>query len=192
MRREELRVGVTGHRFLAEWARVAAGVEEALGRVAESFRGRRLAVLSSLAEGADRLVAQRALARGGGARLVAVLPMPADAYAADFETEGSRAEFRELLARADEVVTLPARAARADCYAAAGRYIVSRADVLLAVWDGGAEQGRGGTGEFVRLARAAGKPLARVHAGNRRPGTREPTSLGPEQGRVTLEGFAAE
>jgi hypothetical protein len=34
-------------------------------------------------------------------------------------------------------------------------------------------------------------PIARVHAGNRRPGTMEPTSLGEEQGRVTFERFDA-
>jgi hypothetical protein len=28
-----------------------------------------------------------------------------------------------------------------------------------------------------------------VHAGNRRPGTQEPTSLGAEQGKVTVENF---
>jgi len=41
----------------------------------------------------------------------------------------------------------------------------------------------------VAEARRRGLPLAWVHAGNRRPGSEEATSLGEEQGRLTLERF---
>ena len=50
-----------------------------------------------------------------------------------------------------------------------------------------AHEGQGGTGEVVAQARARGKPIAWIHAGNRKPGTMEPTSLGADQGRVTYE-----
>jgi hypothetical protein len=39
----------------------------------------------------------------------------------------------------------------------------------------------------VAAARERGKPLVWVHAGNRVPGTMEPTSLGDEQGTVSFE-----
>ncbi len=39
---------------------------------------------------------------------------------------------------------------------------------------------------MVAQARARHIPIAWVHAGNRRPGTMEPTSLGPDQGKVTF------
>jgi len=47
-------IGVTGHRFLAEVDKIAAGVDEALRRIEEAFPGKLLAVISPLAEGADR------------------------------------------------------------------------------------------------------------------------------------------
>jgi hypothetical protein len=57
------------------------------------------------------------------------------------------------------------------------------------VWDGQGAQGQGGTGGIVAEARKCGLPIAWVHAGNRRPGTLEPTSLGAEQGEVSFERF---
>jgi hypothetical protein len=59
--------------------------------------------------------------------------------------------------------------------------------VLIAIWDGKTAQGQGGTGAIMARARQRGLPIAWVHAGNRKPGTQEPTSLGAEQGMVTFE-----
>jgi hypothetical protein len=59
-----------------------------------------LVVLSALAEGADRLVAQRVLTRAN-ARLIVPLPLARDEYMQDFESDESKREFLDLLARAD-------------------------------------------------------------------------------------------
>jgi hypothetical protein len=181
-------IGVTGHRFLAELDRLAAGVDEALGRIEQAFPGRPLTVISPLAEGADRLVARRVLARPG-ARLVVPLPLPQSEYVTDFEPAESKGEFLALLSRADEVIALPPAATRDEAYAAVGRYVLDHCDVLIALWDGQIAQGEGGTGEIVAEARQRGPPLAWVRAGNRVPGTEEPTTLGEEQGKVTFERF---
>jgi len=53
-------------------------------------------------------------------------------------------------------------------------------------------QGLGGTGGIALRARERGLPIAWVHAGNRKPGTEEPTSLGADQGQLTLENLGAE
>jgi hypothetical protein len=92
-----------------------------------------------------------------------------------------------LLGRVDEVIEAPPQASREEAYAAAGDMVLQRADVMLAIWDGQDAQGQGGAAEVMAGARAAGKPTAWIHAGNRRPGTMEPTSLGPDQGHVTYE-----
>jgi hypothetical protein len=181
-----LRIGVSGHRFLANVDSLRASVDTALGRLAESFPGRTFTALSSLAEGADRLVASRILERAG-AKLTAVLPLPKDSYVADFLTPESRAEFAALLARAAEVVELPPMRTRDRCYEAAGEYVLGHCDVLFALWDGRKAQGPGGTGAIVERARARALPLVWVHAGNRAPGGTEPTSLGEEQGALTFE-----
>jgi hypothetical protein len=183
---EELRIGVTGHRVLTEVPRVLAGVEAALDRIEAAFPGRPLVVVSCLAEGADRLVAEAVLRREG-ARLVAVSPMPRRELVADFTTAESLAEFEGLLARAAEVVELPARATRNEAYAAANERMLDGIDVLVAVWDGEGALGRGGTAEVFAQARARRMPIAWVHAGSRRPGILEPTALGADQGNVTYE-----
>ncbi len=179
-------IGVTGHRFLAELDRVTAGVDRALDRIEEAFDQAPLAVISALAEGTDRLVARRVLARSG-ATLIVALPLPESDYVTDFASSASREAFRRLLSHAERVITLPPTPTRDEAYAAAGRYVLDHCDVLLAVWDGRKAQGKGGTAEIVVEARRRGLPLAWVHAGNRRPGTHQPISLGKEQGTVTFE-----
>ena len=89
--------------------------------------------------------------------------------------------------RAAEVVVVPAAPTREAGYEQAGRYVLDHSDVLLAVWDGQGAQGQGGTGEIVARARQQGKPVVIVRAGNRKPGTQEPTTPGPEQGKVLVE-----
>lgn len=180
-------VGVTGHRYLCEIDRVLHGVDTALDRIETFLKSRTYVVLSALAEGSDRLAAHQALRRG--ASLAAVLPLPQSEYLKDFQDQASKGDFLDLLRRAKPVVELPPRPNRSDCYYAAGIFVLDHCSVLLSVWDGKPPQGKGGTGAIVAEAHARGIPVAWVHAGNRRPGTNEPTSLGKEQGQVTLKGF---
>lgn len=179
-------IGVTGHRILTEIDKINAGVAEALRRIEQAFPGQPLTVVSALAEGADRLVVHEIIERSK-ARLVVPLPLPKADYLADFESAASKAEFLDLLDQADEVIELPAAPSRSERYDAAGTYVLEHCDALIAIWDGQAAQGGGGTGAIVGRARERRLPIAWVHAGNRLPGTEEPTSLGPEQGMVTFE-----
>ena len=73
-----LRVGVTGHRRLPDAPLLVEQVEQALERVRQlvpssSYTPLRLAVVSALAEGADRLVA-RTVPWDAARRLAALLP----------------------------------------------------------------------------------------------------------------------
>jgi len=181
-------LGVTGHRALTEVERVREGVAAALAHIEKAFPGRKLTIVSALAEGADRLVVQEALKKPG-AELEVILPMPRKEYVHDFSTQESKREFEKLMGRALAVHEIPLRAERAACYEEAGRWILARSHVVFAIWDGNPEQGVGGTGAIVALARAKGLPIVWIHAGNRLPGTLEPTSLGGAQGGVTFEGF---
>ena len=183
-----VRIGVTGHRVLAEIDRVTAGIDTALGAIEMAYPGQSMMVVSSLAEGADRLAARQVLQRPN-ARLVVPLPLSAVEYIKDFELAESKEEFRRLLDRADEVIELAPAGTRNEAYEAAGLYVLNHCDVLIAVWDGQGAQGQGGTAEIIARARHRGLPIAWVHAGNRKPGTMQPTSLGEEQGVVTLENF---
>ncbi len=183
-----LRIAITGHRFLAEPERLTAGIEQALARIEAVYPGRPLEILSALAEGADRLALGPAL-NHPSASLTAVLPLEKYDYLSDFISSESKDEFLRLLANADDVVELPAQPDREHAYQAVGAFLCEHADVLLAVWDGNSAQGQGGTATVAARARQRGLPIAWVHAGNRKPDTSEPTSLGEQQGRVTYERF---
>jgi hypothetical protein len=180
--------GVAGHRFLADIDKIEKGVGQALDRIVATFPGESLKVVSSLAEGVDRIVVHLALARPR-AELTAVLPLPRSDYIKDFERDESKREFQALLERASQIVELPIAGTREEAYEAAGRYMLDHCDMLVVVWDGHNAQGQGGTGDLVSEARRRGLPVAWVHAGNKRSGTNEPTTLSEDQGKVSFERF---
>src|SRR5947199_5063965 len=166
------RIGVTGHRFLTEMDKISAGIEKALRRIEQEYPGESLTVVSSLAEGADRLAVHHILKRAD-AHLIAPLPLNRAKYMDDFASTESEEEFLALIAAA-QVVELPEGESRDAAYQAAGDYVLNHCDVLLTVWDGESAQGHGGTAHIVEEARMRGLPIAWVHAGNRKPGTHEP------------------
>jgi hypothetical protein len=145
-------LGVTGHRRLdsADSGVLRAGVADVLiAAAAAGPRPPRLA--TSLAEGADRLVAEVALALGY--QLWCPLPFAAAEYERDFSGAESIAEFRALLARAD-VTTMAQQpgAVRDASYTRAGRAVLSASSALLALWDGQPARGEGGTAQIVAEA----------------------------------------
>ncbi len=179
-----LRVGVIGHRFLLEKGKLVLSVDQALNAVHETFSHPDLMVITSLAEGSDRLVARRIMNQKA-ARLWVPLPLPREAYLEDFSSPESQNDFRKLLDQATRVIHLPEAPDRGHAYLQAGRYIITHCHVLFAVWDGKEAQGEGGTGHIAAEALQRSLPMVWIHAGNRVPGTEIPTSLGEEQGKVT-------
>lgn len=158
-----LLVAVTGHRDLlaGETGGIRERVRGFLSELARNCPARRVTVLSALAEGADRLVAEEALALG--LDLVVPLPMPRALYVEDFASAASRDAFEALCARAVEILELPlARGnrpgdieahgpARDRQYAALGVYLCAHCHVLLALWDGKPSERLGGTAQVVRF-----------------------------------------
>ena len=146
-----MRVGVTGHRRFDDHALVREMTTHVLDRLLPD--GYPVTVVSSLAEGGDRLVAALCLARPGGA-LHAILPLPRDDYERDFATSDSRDEFDALMLRAEsvEIVARHDGDSRKDAYERAGRAVVDTADVVVALWDGSPARGQGGTAEIVQYA----------------------------------------
>jgi hypothetical protein len=154
-------IGVTSHRDLppGDMEAIRLRVRAFLADLQQTFPGLPLVVLSALAEGGDRLVAEEGLRLG--ARLVAPLPLPPALYIEDFADPASRESFEALCRRAETVV-LPTRQghtrheianpgeARDRQYAQAGVYIASHCHILLAIWDGQPSGRLGGTAQIVR------------------------------------------
>jgi hypothetical protein len=153
-------VGVTGHRSLKDPDSVLQGIDAALRQIREEYPAP-FVLYSSLAEGADRLVAWRALDLLG-AGLLAVLPMEQAEYKNDFAEEKSVTEFLDLLALADQVVELAPAPSREAAYEAAGRYILEHVNLLVAVWDGRPPRGQGGTSQIVADAHKRRIPVVWV------------------------------
>src|SRR5262245_22782857 len=152
-------IGVTGHRDLRPGD--LDGLGEVVGRVIDqikrSYLGAKgnparcetpIIVLSDLEEGADQLMAKVAL--DNDAQLIAVLPLPVDAYRREFEQSSdpnALAQFDELRARTLATVTVPPAAAKSletmrgdderRAQRQAARILVARhSHVLIALWDG--------------------------------------------------------
>ncbi|MCM2272498.1 MAG: hypothetical protein NDJ18_08115 [candidate division Zixibacteria bacterium] len=106
-----VRIGVIGHRTPRDIAAVANAARQTILKVKDDCirisprGGCRFVVLSSLAEGADRILAREALAilsgeSGSTGSLCAMLQMSPGRYISDFAAEESRAEFAALLGSA--------------------------------------------------------------------------------------------
>jgi hypothetical protein len=155
----ELVIGITGHRSVEETDEVLQRIDLVLKKIIHTYPDRAWRVLSPLAEGADRVVVRR-MQQSMLVELVVVLPLALDEYQKDFSTSESKQEFLQLLGQADDIVELTPSGDRDEAYAQVGQYILENCDVLVAIWNGKPERGRGGTGEIVRHARQRMLPLA--------------------------------
>ena len=155
-----MNLGITGHQRLPdpsswEW------VERSIGETLDQISGPLVAV-TSLAIGADQLLAQLVLARGGTVRAI----LPFEDIERTFEKD-ALLEYRRLVNQSD-VEVLPPHDTDEDAYLAAGQRVADLADVMIAVWDGQPAKGKGGTADIVRYSLERNVPLVHIN-----PVTRE-------------------
>jgi hypothetical protein len=189
--KESLVLGVTGHRIdllpAEDIPQLRRTVRTVLISFASSLTGP-LTLVSSLAEGADQLVAEEALAVGY--RLVSPLPFARDLYEQDFVREESVETFRRILHQASEIMELPGERVTPEAdraaYAKAGQRMLDRVDVLLAIWNGAAARGAGGTAEIIASAGERGLPTVWIRAS---PPHDVQVLAADEERRATLEGL---
>jgi hypothetical protein len=156
-------VAVTGHRDLvaSEIPLIRERVSTFLMDLRDEYPERGVTVMSSLAEGADQLVADEAVALN--IPLLVPMPMPKKLYVEDFHSAPAREKFEFLLSRAAETYELPITAgntiesiskhgdARDQQYAQLGVFLCAHCHILLALWDGKYNDRLGGTGQVVRF-----------------------------------------
>ena len=176
-----LTLGITGHRasrmtdiatITTRIAEVVSGLQDAMERLDAQpwFREEppRLRVMSALAEGADRIVADIAIAHGY--ELDAVVPFMPDEYAKDFHDQASHDHYNRLLTAAGRVLVLPGRRdPDSRAYALAGEALVAHSTIIIAVWDGAPALGRGGTGEVVARAVETNVPVIHIPIDSAQP-----------------------
>jgi hypothetical protein len=142
--------GVSGHRdlLIADVPQLRDQLLQIFERFRAAYPHTPFRLLTPLAEGADRLTAEVALACGIG--LFVPLPMEQQEYERDFTTAESLAEFRALLAMAESHWELPIATnrgseSRTRKYAELGDLIARHSQVLILLWDGGDNRKVGGT-----------------------------------------------
>lgn len=167
-------IGVAGHRtidpasaeqLIAQTTRILGSATNAARRLGGEHAP--VTILSQLAEGADQLAANAA--REHGIRVGAVLPFDRTIFVEDFVGE-ARARFDMHADAADRLWSLPCTRVEADsAYALAGSAMLGQADLLLALWDGAASRGPGGTAEVVQEAIRRGVPVLHLPTGGDPP-----------------------
>lgn len=142
--------GVTGHRDLDEADRPALKqtVNACLAEI-ESFQPTKdQCLMTGLAAGADQLVAECALDRGW--TLHAVLASSVDTFALTMSALDAQRLRNDLLPRCAKVTVVAQDGSETKSgFVAVACLIVERAETLIALWDGMASRGAGGTADTV-------------------------------------------
>ena len=147
--------GVSGHRDLVrtDLPELRKQLHTVFSHFRSAYPNASFELLSPLAEGADRVAAEVALA--SGIKLAVPMPMAQADYERDFTLAESLSEFRRLLATANSQWelcegqpnqgSLSDRDRRTQRYAAVGDFIARMSHVLILLWDGHDNEKVGGT-----------------------------------------------
>jgi hypothetical protein len=145
-----MKVGITGHQDLGvaqDWCHT---VVEDLIRTLPVTHG-----YTSLAAGADQLFADILAAE----KIPFTVVIPCQDYEQAFASDALRNRYLYLLDKAAERTTLAFDHPSSEAFMAAGRHVVGCIETLIAIWDGRAAKGLGGTADIVAFARAQGVPV---------------------------------
>lgn len=148
-----MKLGITGHQELEnpDW------VKQEILRIIH-LQSPPIIGFTSLAVGADQLFAQAVLDCAGSFQVI----VPCEEYIKAFDSTG-RVEYERLLSRAAATEVLPMATCNEDAYFSAGKKVIDISDLVIAVWNGKAAAGSGGTSDVVEYARLQGKRYIHVN-----------------------------
>jgi uncharacterized phage-like protein YoqJ len=182
---ELIQIAVTGHRFINVNNKLTASIQEVLTKIIRGFPGTDFYLLSALAEGSDQLVARIAL-KNREIKLIVPLPLPEERYVLDFHTADGRNTFNQIIKNATRVITLTNNDDHDLAYDYLGNYLVEQSDILLTIWNGEISGKQGSTGEVVKKAMNAGKPIYWIYCDNGNDGSVNNLSKEKEVGEIEV------
>jgi len=147
-------IAVTGHRDIVIDENLIAQIDTFFMQMLERYE--KVTLMSALADGADQLVAKRAL-KHKDIYLEVPLPLPQEDYE---KTLTDKSNFLKLLHEATRSYVLPK--VHTHSYKNLGYYLVQNADIVLALWDGTYNAERGGTGDVVRYAKSQNTTIVHI------------------------------
>jgi len=174
-----MKIGITGHRDIIKTVRNKEDIQKFLLDLARKKPNEKIQLLSPLADGADRYVAEIMFElkkdKNFQDRLELIVPMPfeLEEYQKDFD-EKSKQEFNRLLSQAKEYFFVGYakgndssivdkqngnKEKRRKQYFEVGKYVADHSDILLALWDGKDIGKVGGTDEIVQYKLNNQNPL---------------------------------
>ncbi len=153
-------IGVTGHRDLLteELPQIKQNLIEKLQSIKDHLPNTEIRVLTGMADGADRLVADVALECGFSVE--AILPMPIEVYKDDFDDE-SFADLQSYYDNDNFYATESVysttvnfsqsfgQSEKNQCYAEMGQELIDRSILLVCLWDGQNAAEEGGTSDIL-------------------------------------------
>ena len=166
-----LTVGLIGHRKLLpqELDGLVAEFDDFLAGLIGTFKHTPILLLTSLAEGADR-IALRSRFRDS-LTIYAVLPFEIEDYRSDFQGEHSLKDFDDSLHRVDqciEVFSSDSKSSQRDLdYRKCANWISDRSNILVAIWNGKFNDEPGGTSDTINYRMDKSKQVGSLETINK-------------------------
>ena len=155
-----LAIGFTGHRNLPDEAKCRKLICDFLEGQKSTSPGKVYGV-SSAAAGADLIFAESCTQLGIPLRVL--LPLPQEDFRKDFD-DVTWLRVEKVLSTAISVEVTGDREIRAERYYECGIETVQQTQLMIALWNGKASKGLGGTQEIVAFAKKMGKPVVWFHS----------------------------
>ena len=153
--------GITGHQNLGD-ENTISWINDCLTQEIQNYKISK--GITSLALGADQLFAQ--ILTKLNIPYIAVVPC--DKYELTFEHKSMQENYFAYLSKAEEIIRLKFSIPGEIAFYEAGKYVVDHADILMAIWNGKAARGLGGTGDEVKYGKIRKKKIIHINPNNRK------------------------
>ena len=167
-----LTIGLIGHRKLPsqELDGIVAEFDDFLAGLLGSFKHTPILLLTSLAEGADRIALHSRFR--DSLTICAVFPFEIEDYKSDFQGEHSLKNFEDSLNRVDQCIEAFSSDSKSSQrnldYRKCANWISDRSNILVAIWNGKFNDEPGGTSDTINHRMEKNKEVGSLEPINNR------------------------